>query len=190
VRVSGNDAQEVESVSRSLVASLLAAGASPSDLEKHVQATESAAKKVFVVHGHEEGARETVARFLEKIELEPIILVEQLNKGRTIIEKFEDHAGAAKFAIVLLTPDDVGGLKSADLAPRARQNVVFELGYFVGRLGRGNVCLLKKGDVEGFSDFHGVVYVDLDVGGAWKVRLARELEGGGLRIDMAKAARA
>jgi predicted nucleotide-binding protein len=118
VTVSGSDAQEVEAVSRSLVASLVAAGASPSDLEKYARAAERAGNKVFVVHGHDEGAREAVARFLEKIGLEPIILTEQLNKGRAIIEKFEDHAGAAGFAIVLLTPDDVGGLQYADLAPR------------------------------------------------------------------------
>ena len=97
--------------------------------------------KIFVIHGHDESARETVARFLEKLALEPIILHEQPNKGRTIIEKFEDYADVG-FAVVLLTPDDVGAIKDreADLRPRARQNVVFEFGYFIGKLGRERVC--------------------------------------------------
>jgi predicted nucleotide-binding protein len=146
--------------------------------------------KVFVVHGHDEGAREAVARFLDKIGLEAVILSEQVNGGRTIIEKFEDHAGKVDFAVVLATPDDVSSLESGLAAFRPRQNVIFELGFFVGRLGRGRVCLLRRGDLEGFSDFQGVVYTDLDPQGAWKVRLARELENAGLLVDMAKAARA
>jgi predicted nucleotide-binding protein len=147
--------------------------------------------KIFVVHGHDEGAREAVARFLEKIEFIPIILQEQPNQGRTIIEKFEDHAGEASFAVVLLTPDDVGGARAAGASSeRPRQNVVFELGFFVGRLGRGKVCLLRRGDLEDFSDFQGVVYTEMDASGGWKIRLARELEAAGLTVDVGKAARA
>ena len=102
--------------------------------------------QVFVIHGHDESARESVARFLEKLELEPIILHEQPNKGRTIIEKFEDYADV-RFAVVLLTPDDVGAVKDRadDLRPRARQNVVFEFGFFIGKLGRERVCALGEG---------------------------------------------
>jgi hypothetical protein len=104
--------------------------------------------KVFVVHGHDQGAREGVARFLEKIGLEAILLREQPNRGRTVIEKFVDCAREVGFAVVLLTPDDLGGAAGGDAQmSRARQNVVFELGYFVGSLGRGRACLLRKGDV-------------------------------------------
>ena len=140
--------------------------------------------KVFVIHGHDEGARETVARFLEKLESQPIILHEQANKGRTIIEKFEDHADVP-FAVVLLTPDDVGKLKDekSDLKPRARQNVILELGFFLGRLGRGRVCPLVKGDVETPSDYDGVVFTKLDDAGAWKMKLVQELKAAGFDID-------
>lgn len=139
-------------------------------------------RSAFVVHGHDEAARETVARFLEKIGFKPIILHEQANKGRTIIEKFEAHADVG-FAVILLTPDDQGGPKAGELSPRARQNVVLELGYFLGRLGRERVCALRKGDTEIPSDYAGVVYEPFDSGGAWKSAVARELEAVGYEID-------
>jgi predicted nucleotide-binding protein len=120
--------------------------------------------KVFVIHGRDEGARETVARFLPTLGLEPVILQEQVNQGRTIIEKCEYHADA-RFAVALLTPDDAGSLQGDknDLKPRARQNVIFELGFFIGRLGREGVCALTKGDMEIPSDYAGVAYIPLDV---------------------------
>ena len=140
--------------------------------------------KVFVIHGHDESARETVARFLEKLRLEPVILHEQANKGRTIIEKFEDHTDVA-FVVVLLTPDDVGGLRDGqpDLKPRARQNVIFELGFFLGKFSRQRVCTLVKGDVETPSDYDGVVYTDLDDAGAWKMKLFQEFKAAGFGVD-------
>ena len=144
--------------------------------------------KVFVIHGHDEAARETVARFLERLNLEPIILHEQPNKGRTIIEKFEDYA-IVGFAVVLLTPDDVGGVvgKTDDLNPRARQNVILELGYFIGKLGRERVCPLVKGDLEKPSDYDGVVYTKLDEADGWKMKLVRELKAAGFDIDANRA---
>ncbi len=148
----------------------------------HIHSWVKEVGSVFIVHGHDEEAREAVARFLERVDLEAVILQEQPNQGRTIIEKFEAHAGEVSFAVVLITPDDVGG--------RPRQNVVFELGFFVAKLGRGKVCLLRKGDLEEFSDFQGVAYTVMDSGGAWKIRLAREMEAAGLPVDIAKAARA
>ena len=141
-----------------------------------------AARKVFIVHGHDEGARESVARFLEQLKFDPIILHEQANQGRTIIEKIEAH-GDVGFAVILLTPDDVGSLRGGDLQPRARQNVLLELGYFVGRLGRSRVCALKRGDVEVPSDFGAVVYEPFDASGAWKQALSRELQAAGFDID-------
>lgn len=140
--------------------------------------------RVFVVHGHDDAAKEGLARFLEKIGLEAIILDEQPNQGRTIIEKFETYAGEVGFAVILMTPDDLGGAKAAS-APNARmrQNVLFELGYFSARLGRGKVCLLRSGDVEIPSDLYGVVYIELDTGDSWKLKLVRELKAAGLACD-------
>jgi hypothetical protein len=143
-------------------------------------------KKVFIVHGHDDGAREAVARFLERIGLEPLILHEQANRGRTIIEKFEAHRDVG-FAVVVLTPDDEGCERGGMPRPRARQNVVLELGYFVGVLGRHKVCALRRGDVEIPSDFTGVVYVPLDEANGWKQALGRELEAAGFQIDWKKA---
>ncbi len=144
--------------------------------------------RVFVIHGHDGAARETVARFLQNLELQPIILHEQANKGRTIIEKFVDHADVP-FAVVLLTPDDVGKRNDEkfDLKPRARQNVILELGFFLGKLGRECVCPLVKGDVETPSDYDGVVYTELDDGGGWRVRLVQELKVAGFDVDANKA---
>ncbi len=141
---------------------------------------------VFIVHGRDWGAKEATARLVEGQDLEAVILAEQPNGGRTLIEKFEAYATSAAFAIVLLTPDDVGGLSSAptDMQARARENVIFELGYFVGQLGRGKVCLVKAGEVNIPSDLHGVAYIPLDEHGAWKAKVLREIEQAGIPIDM------
>lgn len=142
----------------------------------------SLSRRVFVVHGHDGEARETVARFLAKLGFEPIILHEQANQGRTIIEKFEAH-GDVGFAVVLLTPDDEGRAKGGELQSRARQNVVLELGYFIGKLGRGKVCALKRGELELPSDYLGVVWEKMDDGGGWRQALGRELQAAGHVID-------
>lgn len=134
-------------------------------------------QKVFLVHGHDEAAWQGVARFLERLGLQAIILREQPDQGRTIIEKFEDYASEVGFAVVLLTADDFGAaLAVPQQAPRARQNVVFELGYFAGKLGRGRTCLLRKGEVEMPSDLYGVIYTEMDSTDGWKIKLARELK--------------
>ena len=146
-------------------------------------------RKVFIVHGHDEASRESVARFLEKIGFEAVILHERPNKGRTIITKFREEAADIGFAVVLMTPDDSGGKAGATLSPRARQNVVFELGFFIGVLGPARVAALVKGDVEHPSDFDGVVYLSLD-NGDWKAGLSRELEAAGYEVDWNKAMRA
>ena len=144
--------------------------------------------KVFIVHGRDNEIKETVARFLGQLDLEPIILHEQSNQGQTIIEKFEQHAQVG-FAVVLLTPDDVGALQEGapNLKPRARQNVIFEFGYFIGRLGRNRVCALTKESVEIPSDYDGVVYIPLDDAGGWKMNLVKELKNAGMAVDANRA---
>jgi predicted nucleotide-binding protein len=142
--------------------------------------------EVFLVHGHDEGVREGVARFIAKLDLTPVILHEQPSQGRTVVEKL-DHHGDVGFAVILLTPDDIGGTNPNDLRSRARQNVVLELGFFLGRLGRDRVCAIHRGDLELPSDYMGVIYIPFDAGGGWRLHLARELKAAGFSVDMNKA---
>jgi predicted nucleotide-binding protein len=142
-------------------------------------------RRVFVVHGHEQGPREAVARFLQLVGFEPVILHEQANKGGTVIEKIERY-GDVGFAVVLLTPDDEGRAKGGELRPRARQNVLLELGYFMARLTRPHVFVLKQGDIELPSDFLGMVWTDFDAANGWKQALAMELQEVGYEIDWNK----
>jgi predicted nucleotide-binding protein len=142
--------------------------------------------KVFVVHGHDNGTKETVARFLEQQGLQPVILHEQPSRGMTIPEKLIANSDVG-FAVVLLTPDDLGRAQTdAEEKPRARQNVILELGYFVGRLGRDKVCALLKDSVELPSDYVGVGYIRWDVAGAWKMEIAKEMQAAGYDIDFNK----
>jgi predicted nucleotide-binding protein len=142
---------------------------------------------VFVVHGHDGAAKIEVARLLERAGLDVKILHEQPNGGLTIVEKFEDHAGAAGFAVVILTPDDMGGPVGGLMKPRARQNVVGEMFWFAGKFGRERVCVLRKGDVEIPSDFAGLVFTDMDDQGAWRQELLREMQNAGYEVDWPRA---
>jgi len=143
---------------------------------------------IFLVHGRAEGPKHAVARFVRDLTgTEPIILAEQANLGRTVIEKFEKHASQVSFAIVLATGDDEGRLKgSSEMMPRARQNVILELGWFAGRLGRDRVAMLYESNVELPSDMAGVLYAELDSREGWKLRLAKELKATGFSVDMNK----
>jgi hypothetical protein len=141
---------------------------------------------VFIVHGHNTAILQTVARTIEKLGLNPIILHEQANSGRTIIEKFEGHSNVG-FAIILLTDDDEGKAKTEiDLKRRARQNVVLELGYFIGKLGRSKVLPLYSEGVELPSDIHGLLYVLLDKAENWKFAIVKELKAAGYSVDANK----
>lgn len=141
-------------------------------------------KKVFIVHGHYETVKQTVARTLENIGLTPIILAELPDKGRTVIEKFENEGNDVGFAVVLLTADDKGRKNKARIMQsRARQNVVFEMGYFMALLGRERVMLLLQPGVEEPSDLKGVVYTALDKEGSWKYRLVKELREQGYNVS-------
>lgn len=146
----------------------------------------SGSRKVFLVHGRNEAALHSVARFLSQVGLSPVVLREQPSRGRAIIEKFI-HYSDVEFAVVLLTSDDVGALAQdapGALRRRARQNVIMELGFFLGKLGRDRVCALHEPEVEVPSDYAGVVFVPLDSGGAWRIALGKELRAAGLEIDL------
>jgi predicted nucleotide-binding protein len=159
---------------------------------REAKVTESAADsplgtKVFIVHGHDGSTKLEVAEFIQRITGErPVILHERPSYGsRTVIEKFEANAAEAGFAVILLTADDIGGVKGATgQEPRARQNVVLEFGYFMGKLGRGRVVALYEKDVELPSDVLGVLYMPLS--GNWKVDLAKELHAAGIDVDLSK----
>lgn len=141
--------------------------------------------QVFIVHGHDEEAKSKTARFIEKLGLEAIILHEQASSSQTIIEKIEEYSDVG-FGIVLYTPCDIGArdTKTPEYKKRARQNVVFEHGFLIGKLKRKNVCALVKGTVEIPNDISGVVYVDMDKADAWMYTIAKEMKVAGYNIDM------
>ena len=142
--------------------------------------------KVFIVHGHDGLAKLEMARTLEKGEFEAIILHEQASGGKTIIEKIESYTDV-RFAVVLYTPCDMGRVQEVKVDEeknRARQNVVFEHGYLIGKLGRERVCALVKGDIETPGDISGVVYITMDEAGAWKMALAKEMINAGIPVNM------
>jgi predicted nucleotide-binding protein len=144
----------------------------------------SAVNKIFVVHGHDHGSRETVARFIEKLGLTVVILDEMPNNGAsTVIEKLVEHAKEVAFAIIIMTPDDLGGvINNPSQMPRARQNVIFEFGYFIGKIGRNKVCILSKGEFEIPSDFSGVLRHKLEESD-WRSKLEQELNVAGLQFN-------
>jgi len=144
-------------------------------------------KRVFIVHGHNDAIKESVARFVEKLGLAAIVLHELPNEGKTIIEKFESNS-QVDYAVVLLTADDEGSARRSrgvsEMSPRARQNVVFELGFFSAKLGRSRVAVLYEEGVEIPSDFSGILYIPIDASGVWRFQLAKELKTAGLRVDL------
>ena len=144
-------------------------------------------RDVFIVHGHDELIKQTVARFLERIELKPIILYEQPSAGNTIIEKLERYSDV-NFGIVLLTPDDEGYPKGKpkDNKCRARQNVIMELGFLMGRLGRDRVVCLHKPEVELPSDILGIVFIPFNDSDSWKMQLVKDLRHAGIEFNSDK----
>jgi predicted nucleotide-binding protein len=165
---------------------LPAPGAAPTRLEGSTGTT------IFLVHGHAEAQKLAIHGFLRQVTtLDVVILHDQASEGRTIIEKFEDHAGSAAFAVVILTGDDEGRLRGGDeeppaLQPRARQNVIFEFGFFVAALGRKRVAILHDEGAELPSDIDGLLYIPLDPAGGWKLLLARELDAAQIQVDTKK----
>ncbi|MSU66027.1 MAG: DNA-binding protein [Opitutus sp.] len=148
-------------------------------------------RQVFIVHGHDDVTKFEMAAELRQVGCEPVILHEQASGGLTIIEKIERYTNVG-FAVVLYTPCDIGRKRAQDLAlsPRARQNVVFEHGFLIGKLGRNHVMAFVKGKIETPTDISGVVYIDLDQNGLWKKELAKEMNAVGYLPDQRPAKRA
>jgi predicted nucleotide-binding protein len=158
------------------------------DLSASIRPPVDVSGPIFVVHGHARAILHEAVRVLERATgRDVVVLHEQPNSGRTILEKFEAHAAGAAYAVVLLTADDEGGV-AADSTRRlrGRQNVIFELGFFFGKLGRDRVAVLLDRNVERPSDIDGLVYITLDAAGAWEHALARELEAVGIPVVYAR----
>lgn len=142
--------------------------------------------RVFIVHGHDNEMKIDVARFIDKIGLESIILHEQASKGQTIIDKIDEYTNVS-YGIVLYSPCDLGKAKNdTELKERARQNVVFEHGYLIGKLGKNKVIALNKGDIETPSDIGGVVYIPYNTHEGWKISIIKELKENNFEIDYNK----
>lgn len=146
---------------------------------------------IFIVHGHDETMKLEVARTLEHMGIKPVILHEQADKGRSIMEKLVDESQRAGFAVILLSPDDCGYSCQADESERktrARQNVILELGYFIGKLGKDRVMTLYKEDCnfEFPTDVAGILYKKYEPNGVWRFELGRELNAAGYQIDLNK----
>lgn len=155
--------------------------------EVKITSDEKPKNKVFIVHGHDGEAKQRTARFIEKLGFEAIILHEQASRSMTIIEKIESYSDDVGFGIVLYTPDDMGYAKNeegtGELKYRARQNVVFEHGFLIGKIGRKNVTPLVEGIIELPNDISGIVYInDND----WQVDIAKEMKAAGYDIDFNK----
>jgi predicted nucleotide-binding protein len=135
---------------------------------------------VFIIHGHDEEMKRSVQLFLNRADLKDIVLHEQPDKNRTVIEKLIEEGASASYVIALLSPDDVQG----DGTVRARQNVILEIGYFIGKLGREKVRILRRGDTVIPSDLQGILYDNYDKDGAWRVKLAKEIQAAGLPVNI------
>ena len=174
------------SVTDDVAAEALPAGGGSEPLREFVDARVQAIPRsphgVFVVHGHNDTARQEVVSFLDAIGLKGIVLHDQPNMGRHLLTKLIEEAELVTFAIVLMTDDDLGSKKGEALAPRARQNVILELGYFLSHLGQARICALVSPGLDTPSDFDGIVYIRMDADGNWRATLKRELQAAGMPV--------
>ncbi len=178
--------QHLESKTNGLESILTKADLIPTEMgTSHLMTTSisnisSVSQTVFIIHGHDEEMKRSVQLFLNKVELKDIVLHEQPDRSRTVIEKLIGEGASAGYVIALLSPDDV----QADGTLRARQNVILEIGYFIGKLGRDKVRLLKRGDTVIPSDLQGILYDTYDTAGTWRIKLAKEIQAVGLPINI------
>jgi predicted nucleotide-binding protein len=148
--------------------------------------------KIFIVHGRDQSLKTDTERFLRELGLIPVVLHREVDQGKTIIEKFEQHSDVG-YAFILLTPNEISFPSTEnDLEDsrrtkkyRTRPNVIFEFGYFIARLGRDRVCCLHKGNVEVPSDIDGLVYKKVDESiDSQGLAIIRELKAAGYQINM------
>jgi len=170
---------------------LTALGEAFANSKKDSENREDYSRRIFIVHGHDGELKNELARLLERLGFEPIILHEQPDRGQTIFAKLHGEMADVGFAFIILTSDDVGATVSEadDLKPRARQNVIFEHGLFSGFLKPERVCAIRRGDVEIPSDLHGVLYKTLPIGNSIRsiaLEIANELRAAGYAIDANK----
>lgn len=150
------------------------------DAEEHT-GEDVVKNKIFIVHGHDEALKYQLSDWLRKIGVEPIILHEQANGGTSsILDKLERYSDV-DCAIALFTADDVGSEKGKELQPRARQNVVFEAGMFLGKLGKKRVIVLYEEGIESPGDLGGCVYIPADKYDGWKEKLRLEFDAMGIK---------
>ncbi len=139
---------------------------------------------VFIIHGHDNEIKTEVQLLLTRAGVNHVVLHEQPDKGRTIIDKLVGESASSNYAIALLSPDD----RLDDGTTRARQNVILEVGYFIGRLGKERVRLIKKDTTEVPSDLQGILYEQYDKSGAWKMKICKELIAVGIYVDLQSVA--
>jgi predicted nucleotide-binding protein len=150
-------------------------------------------QRVFIVHGHDNALKTDLENFCRTIGLDPIVLHRQADRGLTVIEKFEKHS-EVQYAFILLTPDDVAysaaeeqkDEKDRSKELRARQNVIFEFGYFAAKLTRAKVCCIYKSGVKLPSDLNGLIYKEVrdsieEIGYA----IIKELQAAGMKVKIA-----
>lgn len=136
--------------------------------------------KVFIIHGHDTHLKETVQLLMQRAGVKSLVLHEAADKGRHTLDKLIEETKEAAYAIALLTPDDLL-IKGNS---RARQNVILEIGYFLGQLGKSRVRMVVKEGTEIPSDLHGILYERFDNEGAWKVKLIKEMQAVGIFVDI------
>jgi hypothetical protein len=150
------------------------------DIKPSQESTEKIlGNNIFIIHGHDNEMKREVQLFLERCDLDGIVLHECPNKNRTVIDKLIGEGQGANYVIALLSPDD----ELVNGQTRARQNVILEIGYFLGLLGKDRVNMLKRGNVEIPSDLQGILYTEYDEAGAWKMKLVKELRAVGINVN-------
>lgn len=149
----------------------------------NIEPRKSKGDLVFIIHGHDNELKREIQLLLQNAGINNVVLHEQVDKGRTIIDKLIGETESAGYAVALLTPDDLTdqGLQ------RARQNVILEIGYFIGKLGKERIRMITKGDIEIPSDLQGILYEKFDPSGAWKIKLLKEIQAVGIYVDMQNA---
>ncbi len=168
------------------------------EIEKEITKTEiitkaenmekSGSRKVVIINGHDEGKRMAVVNFIKNLDLEPVISHEQPGQGINLIKKFEQDPDVA-FAITFLTADEYGYPrgKPEHSKPRSKQNVIFELGYLIGRLKQNLVCALYEEGLDLPSEYQSGVFIPYDEGGLWKLLIARNMKIANVDVDLNRA---